>query len=283
VVDFCPAHFKNRPPPQLVYMDQPVKVSDSFSYLGSSVHRLTWFSETADRVADSASRAMHALNRMCGASGIRCMATRMRLFDILVKSVGSYGCQVWGVEYLNLSTDTAILDNPLQKLQLQFLRSLSGVHSRIDRWSLLREFGQYPVQLDWICLCARFWNKTCKSSMLDGEALRGDIILFQAGNIQCWTYKFLRCMLRLSLLGNRTFRDLRSADREIILDLTFPDVSVRDACLGRYKQVWETDDEGISPRDVVRKGALRHKYFTWFHDHTQQWQPHMQMSLQHVA
>ncbi len=119
--------------------------------------------------------------------------------------------------------------------------------------------------------------------MLDGDALRGDTLLFRAGNTTCWTHKFLRCMGQLGLLDGRSLASVQSSAMEDILDMRFDDVSIRSACLDRYNSVWNIVSEDSCPRDAASKGALRHKYFSWFHRKSYLGQPHLQFAFQQIA
>jgi hypothetical protein len=40
----------------------------------------------------------------------------MRMSTLFLDLGSNYGCQVWGVEYLNFNDDSHVCDNPLQKL-----------------------------------------------------------------------------------------------------------------------------------------------------------------------
>ena len=120
---------------------------------------------------------------------------KLRLFDILVEPVLSYGCQVWGPEIF-----AGKLRNPLnlpsEKVHTNYLRIMAGVGSGADKVMLMREFGRYPVMWHWVALATRFWIRAIKmgSHKLVCKALRADIELMLAGCKKCWSYYLLQSL-----------------------------------------------------------------------------------------
>jgi hypothetical protein len=277
IVIFCPEHGPHRKKvdPFVSYKGCPLKVSQSFPYLGMLISKNRWFAHSAEKLALSANRALLAMLSSCQASHAVSIPIKLRLFDILVRTVGSYACQVWGVDYLKLDDAKKILNNPLQKIQLMFLRSIGGIRSTTCSWAVLQEFGQLPVQVNWICLCARYWNKTAISNHLNGDAIRADVALFSKGNTSCWSYKFLKCMTDLDLCDGLSIYGLQHQSHETTLGLRFSELEVRNACIEKYNKVWGVHALNICPREVPSSGAMRHKYMAWFHDETAPCQKHL--------
>ena len=268
----------NHPVPlRILYRDTELPVKPEVVYLGGRVHERKWFGTCAESLAASAQRALMALNHHCTSIGVVSIETKLRLFDILVHPVGSYGCQVWGVDYFNMNTATHILNNPLQKVQLLFLRMISGCKKSTCRWSLLREYGLWPVQLRWICLCVRFWNKALKARNLDSTMMKSDILLFQRGCDDCWSAKFLRCMLQLRLVDATSFSALRRMPLEALTRLFFCETAVHAACAKIYEGIWSKDF--VDPRAAPSRGAALNKYLAWFHDAASEVQHHLKLFL----
>ena len=99
-----------------------------------------------------------------------------------VASVGNYGCQVWGVDYLKVSSFDHVMNNPMQRLQLFFLRHISRCFKSVHRFNLLKEFGAVPFQVQYARLCARYWNKACVDKGIAGHHLRANVLLFLRGS-----------------------------------------------------------------------------------------------------
>ena len=196
----------------LKYGSETIEEVDTFKYLGLILDNKEWFSKAGERMVESAGKAMWALLRLCRERDIRLLESICRLFTVKVAAVGNYGCQVWGVEYLNFDDDSHVFDNPLQKLLFVFLRYISGCHRSVHRYTLLLEFGFKPYQVQYARLCARYWNKAREDGGLSGKHLKANLLLFQRGNNVCWTAKFLKCMNKLGLGPSGSLIGLRSLD-----------------------------------------------------------------------
>ena len=54
---------------------------------------------------------------------------KLRLGDLLIRPVASFGCQIWGVNFLDLSK--GVDGNDLEKIHLSYLRHILGVGMNI--------------------------------------------------------------------------------------------------------------------------------------------------------
>jgi hypothetical protein len=249
--------------PCVMFNGTPLSVKNEFKYLGLLVNDRTWFKPSAESMASSARHAMWAMVDKFNRLNIISMDIKTRLFSILVESVGCYGCQVWGIDYLKVRTIAQILDNPLQKTLLSFLRLISGCYSKVCRMSLLKEFGFLPYQVKWARLCARFWNANRTSQNLEGIILQSDIMLFKRGSVTCWAAKFLCCMVDIGLLTH-TLNHLRSYSLSDIQNFEFHEESITTHFTVVYAAFWPLDQ--YNPRTAPRRGAAFNKYITWFLD-----------------
>ena len=71
----------------------------------------------------------------------------MSLYNALVVPVFSYGAQVWGPDFINVSFEGAMA-NPMAQEQRAFMRSVVGARSP-TMVSLYRELAQRPLQYHW--------------------------------------------------------------------------------------------------------------------------------------
>ena len=70
----------------------------------------------------------------------------VRLFNALVTPVGSYCCQVWGVEHLKFDSKESILNNPMVKIQLRLMRYMANLKKSTPCWPMFKEFGILPMR-----------------------------------------------------------------------------------------------------------------------------------------
>ena len=232
------------------YAGQPVPTRKDFKYLGATFHCTKGMRVAADVMAASGRRAMHALLTRLKAAGISQWAFSKRLFGVLVEPVLSYGCQVWGPDMLGKGLDrNATLSNAQERVQVDFMRIISGVPNAAHRWSLLREFGANPLHVHWLKLCARFWKRVLDlpPERLLRQALLGDIALFREGNLDCWSAKFLLAMeqLRVFESDHNSFRSEAS-----IVALPITEERVADRAKHHYGAAWR----GL-PADLVNAAS----------------------------
>ena len=62
---------------------------------------------------------------------------QLELFDTLIMSIITYGCEVWGFEDLNI----------IEKLHPKYLKYISGVKMSTPTCMVLGETGRFPVTI----------------------------------------------------------------------------------------------------------------------------------------
>jgi hypothetical protein len=137
------------------------------------------------------------------------------LFNHLVRPVLSYGCQVWGANYLEVPPATPIEpaaggsacwrgivpDNALERVQTDFLRFVMGVGRVTPNWILLQELGVDPLQVHWATSVLRFWNEVRdKPSCMAAHAARADLYMMCQGRTKCWSWRVCTFLARLGLV-----------------------------------------------------------------------------------
>ena len=126
------------------------------------------------------------------------MALKLTLFKNLVLPALTFGCQVWGVEYLTIPQGTLTAtsgnstpDSPFENVWLQYLRVVCGVGRFVPRWCLLQECGFDFMQLHFAKCTVRFWNslRLATAQHISVAAAMHDVRLMLQGNKHCWSYK----------------------------------------------------------------------------------------------
>ena len=80
-------------------------------------------------------------------------ATRMKLFDTLIKPIICYGSDIWGP--LNNLQNSKSIDNffskaeklPVECFHLKYCKSVLGVHGKVTNSAVMGELGRLPVTL----------------------------------------------------------------------------------------------------------------------------------------
>jgi len=136
----------------LSFEGHAIECVDEFKYLGMHIHSTHSFCAAATHRATAGSKALHGARRRAAELGIQDPLTLIRLFDVMVNPVLSYGAELWGPHFMLNSS------NPCDRVHLSFLRQLLGVRQSTPSVVVLAETGRLPLAFTWVRRVARFWN-----------------------------------------------------------------------------------------------------------------------------
>ena len=115
----------NTPNVQVYYLGQLIKVVKVIKYLGLNFAGDRCCSPSVEHLIITAERTRHAVqNRISNMGGLS-PELKLRLGNLLIRPVASFGCQIWGVNFLDLSK--GVDGNDLKKIHLSYLRHVLGV------------------------------------------------------------------------------------------------------------------------------------------------------------
>jgi hypothetical protein len=203
---------KAQPNPPLVYNGTPLNLVKHARYLGVVFEHNGKFSIAKEQLIGSATRASFALKRNLILADVNSPAAKIYMFNSLVRPIFSYGCQVWGVDYLKLpdrtplnardvSTADLVPHSPFETLWVNFLRATAGVPVCTPIWTLMQELNVLPVQCHFAACVLRFWNEMIdKPYCMAARAFKSDLKLMLRKNRSCWTFKVVEFLVNL---GNR--------------------------------------------------------------------------------
>jgi hypothetical protein len=192
------------------YRGVRIAVVSVAKYLGVHFQSHGRFTFAVAQLCDSATRARFALQKRIHDMKSLTPDMQLRLFNAIVRPILSYGCQVWGVDYLTLPAPTAngtsyhnlVPESPLEHVQLDFLRFVGGVNRTAPNWVLLQEFNVQPIQAHLVVCVVRMWNGFReRQHTLAAHVAKADLRLMIQGVDQCWSYKLCKF---LALLGKHT-------------------------------------------------------------------------------
>ena len=139
------------------YAGQPLEVVSSTKYLGLTFAQLSkqrGFAGCADVLAKAGQRAMFAMRRRAFELGVTSVEQQCMLFDIFVKPVLSYGCEIWAVDLLLRSDCSSV-----ERVHRWFCRRVQGLPQQVSSVVSLSELGRQPLHLFWVQQLVRFWNR----------------------------------------------------------------------------------------------------------------------------
>ena len=246
-----PPHMKTL---QFTIDGKVIPQQSEFSYLGMKFHQTKDFDTTTNQLIIPGNRAMHSLLSNCRIHSINIPKFICQLFDVLVKPTVSYASQIWGPDVflkLNRHGVNSLSTHKLEKLHCNFLRLLGGTSRRVNNWIVLKEYGRYPLQVNWLMHAFRFWNKLCSmpNNRITFLAFAQSIELMLQG-YDTWATKILECARILKLLPV----DFQILSVTQMLHINFNIKDVRAASTMFFDQVWHNlhpDPRAAPPTQVI--------------------------------
>lgn len=235
---------------------EAIRVVDEVVYLGISFHAFRSLRPWSTKLMVSGRRASMALKAKAHARRVAVPELLVRLYDILVKPVVSYGCQIWAPSWLQTgNVDKAL--NEFDRLQLSYLRFVSGCSKTAPDWALLRDFSVTPIQQYWWRLVVRYWNDLLKhTDWLAHKALLESVQLAGAElDGRFWAGRVLghaRSLRVFNLPVPPAVGPLDGGDAE-------------KAMASFHGRAWH-HVRLVSPDQVIGKGARLCAYYHWFRD-----------------
>ncbi|KAI3423189.1 hypothetical protein D9Q98_010661 [Chlorella vulgaris] len=247
------------------YAGLPLEVASSTKYLGLTFSQLSkqhGFASCADVLAKAGRQAMFAMRRRAWELGACLVEQQCMLFDVFVKPVLSYGCELWGVDVL-LRPDCS----SVERVHRWFCRRVQGLPKQVTAAISLAELGRQPLQSFWIQQLVRFWNRLQNSAVDEdrvlGWAFKDNLELMREGGdlaagSACWSRRWLH-VLQSAPPASGTLEGLTELDEAAVIERAAAaylrnseldsDISVADvhaaldklssssACLGPLKAV----------------------------------------------
>ena len=182
---------------------QPIEQVDSYKYLGALFHQRHGLTQAAQHLAQSAHRAMYAMQGMCYSQDISDPSIRLHMWQQLVLPVVSYACEVWGPHTVHFTEPTYFTSTPGEKVQMQFLRWYTGARSTTHHRVLLQASNRLPLQQHWLQRSLQLWNKLAAAdadSWIAHRAFKENVRLWQTGCDNCWAARIMGHLQELGLL-----------------------------------------------------------------------------------
>jgi len=111
-----------------------------------------------------ARKVMHAMFTRCYKWGLHNLNAQCHLFDTLVKPVLSFGCEVWGPDWVasmcrkgDFCTGAAE-----REVHFPFMRQSMGVSRSTSTAVMKQELRREPMAFHWMRMAAQLWNKALR-------------------------------------------------------------------------------------------------------------------------
>ncbi|GLC33248.1 hypothetical protein PLESTB_001753600 [Pleodorina starrii] len=265
-------------------VDRPITWKPRARYLGLHFGPNSSFASCTDELYVAGQRAMFSLLSKLRRQGLLLPFVGMKCFNAQVRSVLSYGSQLWGVDLVLALLERGYPANEaprscyfevatrdrMVKLQIAFMKQLVGA-SVPPLQLLFRELGQMPLQMYWAESVFRFWNSMVENtSSIYHSVFRHEIRLALESDLQGdgWGTKIIRALniLRHDWPEDATAGTIDARVRRYStckLDVE----ALLDTLRGRINDDWASDRLAVDPCSFVTDGRkpgvkmCRHKHW----------------------
>ena len=109
------------------------------------------YNKTRRYLASQAKKAAFALLAISVRLNHPSVTVMLRLYDALITSIMSYGCEIWGFKE----------DRDLEKVEIKFLKSILHLPDSTPTMAVRGELGQLPIFVLWKERILKYWNRLC--------------------------------------------------------------------------------------------------------------------------
>jgi hypothetical protein len=170
--------------PEFTYRGTTIEWVQSFRYLGLELHSTRGMTVAIDKLTAAGKKALFALRRRCNDLSITDPEVMCQLFDSLVRPVLSYACEVW------IGCTRAKGLQQAEQVHIMFLRGILGVNKATSTFTVLGEFGRYPLEYFWWQQTFKYYDRLRESTpdclLYYAYQTQLQMIIVLNDNQQCW-------------------------------------------------------------------------------------------------
>ena len=130
------------------YDNQEIEIVSSFNYLGIGLSSGGSFIQATNTLADKGLKAMHCLLETIKETKAP-IKVMFHLFDSLVASVLSYGCEIWGFASAQC----------IERVHRKFCKQILNVKLSTNNYALYTELGRHPLYIERQIRIIKYWFK----------------------------------------------------------------------------------------------------------------------------
>ena len=179
-----------------------VEIVKEFKYLGILFTQNGRFVQNTKKLADIACKSMHLLRRRIVNLNLP-IDCQLKLFDQTVVPILLYGCEIFGFENIYA----------IEKIHLQFLKSIFKLKKSTPNVMVYGEFGRYPLEILVKIRMVKFWFK-----LLSGKNTK----------IACTMYKLLYYLFKEDIYKSKWILKIQNILQEVGLNYIWLDNDVQN-------------------------------------------------------
>ena len=178
---------------KFIYNGRTIEIAESYQYLGLVFRNNGNFNKAINILREKGRKAVYILMR------------KLSNYNV---TLGTYAFEVWASSYftcLKNSNLYSICEKPdIEKVHLQYMKFLLGVHSKSTNDGVRGELGEYPILINMTKQYVKFWLRISKmplNSLIYQSYLENKTNLLSNNSISSWI-KGLEKLLKYCSLGN---------------------------------------------------------------------------------
>ena len=148
---------KPRSLPPFPYKSNDLEMVQACKYLGVWITTNSNYNKAQQAQASQGKKAVLALQRLFAKLKYPPIPIALKLFDVMILPVLSYGCEVWG----------QAVNPELEAIGIHFLKYILNLLQSATNMSVRGELGQLPLHLLWREMILRYWNRLCSEEIPD--------------------------------------------------------------------------------------------------------------------
>jgi hypothetical protein len=242
-------------------------------YLGLYLSPKAPFASCINELEAAGRRAVFALLARLDAAHIWAPAVRVTCFEVQVRSVLSYGAELWGPDQLydllrlgprRRRTTRDLFEearlHPMVQLQKDFLKRCVGAKCP-SLQLLFRELGQLPLHHFWLRQVCGFWNRLVDSAgTVYHDAFVADVkMACRKSSSDCWAAKVIAV---LDALGYEWPADTQRLHERYVshkIRLEEPLKALEE----RFLEPWRVHETPMDPRVFTGEGVKMCRHQNW--------------------
>ncbi len=173
---------------KFVFEGDIIEHVQTFKYLRILLETTSNLDRAMEHLAVANRCSLFALNRHCAKLHIMDIKLHCDLFNMLVRSIASYACEVW--------VDSKKID-PIKAIYRRFFKSLLGVRKTTNTSIVLAKFGKFPFEHYAWGQALLYYNRVSMVTKyyILGKAWEAQLTMLATGK-KCWVGSVKKWLLR---------------------------------------------------------------------------------------
>ena len=182
---------------------EDIEIVKTFCYLGFELNTKNNFTNTIDRLHNKACKAYIGIREHFNFHNGTSVKVMIKLFDSMVKSIATYGSELWGILGWRKNNSDCVINyllsknHTFEKLHSRFCKQTLGLDNQTPDILAKAELGRYPIMSTIIKLCYGYWQHVLASNpkSLTYKALKSNIGMDRKGINSYYTR--IKCILEI--------------------------------------------------------------------------------------